>query len=283
MIGDAAHPGQVRPVRPLMLRAIVALYVGVLVALPMGAVVVLGASEGIDGLSAMLRDGATRHALWLSLWTAAVVAVVNLVVGVIIAWVLVRHDLPGRALVSALIDLPLALPTLVAGIMLASLWGPSSLLGTHLAMLGVEVIFAPTGIVLALLFVTVPFVVRAVEPVLSEVEEAEYEAAATLGAGAWKTFCVVAWPAIRPAAISGAVRAFGRALGEFGSIVVVAGNLPFRTLTAPVYIFGEIESASLSTAALAASLLFLASLAIHGAAYLIERRAVEGITSEEAT
>jgi sulfate/thiosulfate transport system permease protein len=200
------------------------------------------------------------------------VGAINMVLGTATAWVLVRYKLPGRTFLSALIDLPLAIPTLVAGIMLAILYGPTSLFGHALEARGIEIVFAPPGIVLALLFVTLPFVVRAVEPVLSEIDPAEEEAAIVLGAGPVKTFLTVFFPAILPATLSGGIRSAGRALGEFGSIVVVAGNIPLETLTAPVFIFGEIESGAPRTAAAVATVLLLVALSVHVGARLLERQ-----------
>jgi sulfate transport system permease protein len=166
----------------------------------------------------------------------------------------------------------LAIPTLVAGLMIAVLYGPGSLVAGALEPLGVEVIFAPLGIVLALLFVTLPFVVRAVEPVLEEVDPAEEEASVVLGAGPIRTFRAVFLPAIAPAALSGGIRSFGRALGEFGSVVVVAGNNPRKTLTAPVNIFGEIESGEPGAAAAASVVLLAVALALHALARSVDRR-----------
>src|SRR5690606_37856836 len=149
---------------------------------------------------------------WLTVWTAVLVGVVNTILGTATAWVLVRYPIPGRGLVSALVDLPLAIPTLVAGIMLAILYGPTSWIGETASSAGLEIAFAPPGIVLALLFVTLPFVVRAVEPVLTEIDPTEEEAAIVLGASPLRAFRTVFLPAIAPAAVSGGIRSVGRAL-----------------------------------------------------------------------
>jgi sulfate transport system permease protein len=246
-------------------------YILLLVALPLAALLWFGSSDGFHSLGALARSEVARSALWLTLWTSMLVAAVDVVLGTITAWVLVRYRIPGRALISALLDLPLAIPTLVAGVMLAILYGPTSLLGHELGELGVPIIFAQPGIILALLFVTVPFVVRAVEPVLSEIDAGEEEAAKTLGATAAQTFRTVFLPAIAPAALSAGIRSLGRALGEFGSVVVVAGNIPMKTLSAPVFILGEIEGGTPRMAAAMSVLLLLIALALHGAASLIER------------
>jgi len=154
----------------------------------------------------------------------------------------VRYRFFGNKLLNSLVDLPFAIPTLVTGVMLVVLYGPQRTLGAFLEARGIHIIFAQPGIVLALLFVTYPFVIRAVQPVLMEIDRSQEEAAWTLGASQWRTFREIILPAITPAIVTGALLSFARALGEFGSIVIVAGNIPRRTLTAPVYIFGQIES-----------------------------------------
>lgn len=250
----------------------VVFYLGALVALPLVSLVYYGFAGGLGAIWSVISAPVTRSALWLTVWTGALIAVCNILFGTATAWVLVRYRFPGRALLSALVDLPLAIPTLVAGVMLATLYGPSSTLGKFFSARGLEVIFAAPGIVLALLFVTLPFVVRAVEPVLLELDPAEEEAALTLGAGPLRIFYRVILPGIAPAALSGAVRSFARALGEFGSIVVVAGNIPHKTLTAPVFIFGEIESGAPHAAAAVSLVLLALALVLHGVGRLIEQR-----------
>jgi sulfate transport system permease protein len=251
----------------------VLLYVALLVVVPLLVLTRFGFADGIAAFWQHVSTPIARNALWLTVWTSVLVGALNAVFGTATAWVLVRYRVPGRALLSALVDLPLAIPTLVAGVMLAILFGPTSMAGTTLAGLGVDVLYAKPGIVLALLFVTLPFVVRAVEPVLAEVDPAEEEAAAVLGAGPWRTFRTVFLPVILPAALSGSARSLGRAMGEFGSLVVVAGNIPFKTLTAPVFIFGEIESGTPHAAASVSVVLLALALAIHGIAHQLERLA----------
>lgn len=252
-------------------RSFVVLYIAALVALPLLALVVFGTSDGLVALAAALRSPVARSALWLTLWTSVLVGILDVLLGVATAWVLVRYEFPGRAAISALVDLPLAIPTLVAGMMLATLYGAHSWIGSNLDAAGMPVMFAAPGILLALLFVTLPFVIRAVEPVLLEIDPAEEEAARMLGAGPWRTFRTVFLPAIAPAAISAGIRSVGRALGEFGAIVIVAGNIPFRTLTAPVYIFGEIESGEPRSAAAVSVLLLAVALGLHSLAGTIEK------------
>jgi sulfate transport system permease protein len=250
----------------------IALYVVLLVAVPLAALVHAGFADGLAALWDTVRAPVARAALWLTVWTALVIAVLNALLGTATAWVLVRYRFPGRAALSALVDLPFAIPTLVAGMMLAVLYGQGSLVGDKLGALGIELIFAPPGIVLALMFVTLPFVIRAVEPVLLEIDPAEEEAALVLGAGPWRAFRTVYFPAIGPAALSGAIRSLGRAMGEFGSIVVVAGNIPFKTLTAPVWVFGEIESGMPRSAAAVSVVLLAVALGLHALARFIETR-----------
>ena len=252
------------------LRSGVMIYVGALVVLPLAALVQHGLADGLLGLWRAVSSPVAVAAIWLTLWTAALMAVINAVMGTLTAWALVRYEFPGRGVLSALVDLPFAIPTLVTGVMLVILLGPQSPLGAWLAAHGMQVAFAPPAIVLALLFITVPFVVRAVEPVLLEQDPAEEEAARTLGAGTWTVFWRILLPPILPALLSGTIRSFARALGELGSVIVVSGNIPYRTLTAPIYIFGEIESGQPGTAAAVSVVLLALALVLAFAARGIE-------------
>lgn len=267
--GAAVRPG----VAGLAVRGGVLAYVGALVVLPLVALLQHGLAGGIGGVWAALTAPVALAALWLTLWTAALMALLNAVMGTATAWVLVRYRFPGHGLLSALVDLPFAIPTLVTGIMLVVLFGPQSALGAWLGVRGVPVAFAAPSIILALLFITMPFVVRAVEPVLLEQDPAEEEAAYTLGAGALTVFRRVLLPPIAPAILSGTIRSYARALGEFGSIVVVSGNIPLQTLTAPVYLFGEIESGRADVAAAVSVVLLAVALSLTFAARGIERLA----------
>lgn len=240
----------------LMLRGVFSVWVGALVALPLLALAVAGLSQGPAAVWAAITHPAARDALTLSLWTALVAAVVNGIMGTALAWCLIRWKIPGQGLVSALIDLPMAVPTLVTGILLVVLFGPQTTVGKTLDAWGTPVAFAKPGIILALLFVTLPFVVRAVQPVMEELDPAEEEAAITLGADRWLTFRRVLLPPLLPAIAAGGVQVFARSLAEFGSLAIVSGNIPHRTLTAPVYILGEVEGGSPETGA-AVSLVLL--------------------------
>lgn len=268
----AARPAPPPARAPRILRHLFVVYVLALVALPLAALVHAGLRQGPAAAWAQVTGDVSRDALGLTLWTSVLVGGINLLLGTATAWVLVRHRLPGRNVLAALVDLPLAIPTLVAGVMTAVLYGPTSLVGGTLQAWGVTIVFARPAILLVLLFVTLPLVVRAVMPLLAEIDAAEEEAAWTLGAGPWRVFRTVHLPAILPAALSGGIRSTARAMGEFGSIVVVAGNLPGRTLTAPVLIFGQIESGAPAAAAALSIALLAAALGLHGLAALLERR-----------
>mgnify|MGYP001179553138 FL=1 len=266
----AVHPFSQRGA--LALRAVVLLYVAMLVLLPLAAVLREGVSEGIMGLWRVVSAPAARDAIWLSLWTAAVVTIINACFGTATAWVLQRYPLPGKRLLSTLVDVPFAIPTLVTGVMLVLLFGPTRPVGRWFELHGVTVLFAPPAIILALAFITVPFVVRAVEPVLAELDPTEEEAAATLGATPLRTFWRVIIPALTPAIASGSLQGFARALAEFGSIVVVSGNIPHRTLTGAVYVFSEVESGRPHAAAAASLVLLAAAVLATLGARAISRR-----------
>jgi sulfate transport system permease protein len=218
------------------LRGAALLYLGLFIVLPVAAILQRGFGSGLANLTGALSSFGAWNAIRLTLIMAALAAIINGVFGTLLAWVLVRIKFPGRDLLSTVVDLPFAVPTLVAGVMLVALYGPSSPVGGWLAGHGVHVVFAPAGILLALLFVTLPLVVRSVQPVLLELDPAEEEAARVLGAGRWTTFRKVVFPVLRPAIIAGSLQVFARSLGEFGAIVIVSGNIPNKTLTAPVFI-----------------------------------------------
>lgn len=260
----------------VLMRSVVLAYVGVLVILPLAALVREGVAGGPLGVWYAVAAPMARDAILLSVWTAAVATVVNVVAGTAIAWVLVRVPIRGRHVLSALVDLPFAVPTLVTGVTLVLLFAPSRTIGAWFAARGVQILFAPPAIVLALLFVTVPFVVRAVEPVLRELDQAEEEAAYTLGATPLTVWWRVVLPALGPAMTSGGLQGFSRCLAEFGSIVVVAGNVPYRTLTGPVFVFGEVESGRPAVAAAASVVLLALSLVLSFTARALRHRPARG-------
>jgi sulfate transport system permease protein len=218
-------------------------YLIVLLIIPLIVIFRDGLSQGLGELVRQAMLPAAWSALKLTLWTAAVMTLINTVMGTITAYVLVRYGFRGKTLLNSLIDLPLAIPTLVTGVMLVILFGPQEALGAWLKEnLGLQIIFAPPGIILALLFITFPFVVRAVQPVLMNLDRVQEDAAATLGANAWTIFRRITLPPLILPLMSGALLSFARAIGEFGSIVIVAGNIPMVSQTAAVYVLGEVES-----------------------------------------
>ncbi len=241
------------------LRTAAVAYLLLMIALPAAVVIHKGFARGLGDLRAALAYPGATGAIWLTLETSTAAAAINAVFGTLIAFVLVRFRFPGRRLLGALVDLPLAIPTLVTGVMLVALYGPNSPIGRTLEGVGIQVVFAQLGILLALLVVTLPFVVRAVQPVLLELDPVEEEAARTLGASGWTTFRRIVLPAIRPAIAAGALLVFARSLGEFGSVVIVSGNITGRTLTAPVLIFQLASQFKPEQAAAVASVLFAIS------------------------
>lgn len=247
-------------------------YLAALVAVPLTAVAIRGFDHGLGGLRSALGQPGAGAAIRLTLLTAAGTAALNALFGTLLAYVLVRFRFPGRGLLGAIVDLPFAIPTLVTGVMLVALYGPNSPVGGFLDRHGIQIAFATPGIVLALLFVTLPLVVRTVEPVLLELDEVEEEAARVLGASGWTTFRRVVLPALRPAIVAGALLTFARAIGEFGSLVVVSGNIPGRTLTAPVFIFQLTSQFRTEEAAAVATLLFALSFVL----VIVTERLVRG-------
>lgn len=218
-------------------------YLLVMLVIPLSVILFDGLREGPATFWRQITRPAALHALWLTFWTAAVMTLINAVMGLLTAFVLVRYRFPGRSLLNSLVDLPLAVPTLVTGVMLVILYGPQQALGAWLEnRLGFSLIFAPPGIILALLFITFPFVVRAVQPVLINLDANQEQAAATLGAGGWTIFRRILLPPLWLPLTIGALLTFARAIGEFGAIVIVAGNIPFYSQTAAVFVLGEVES-----------------------------------------
>jgi sulfate/thiosulfate transport system permease protein len=236
-------------------RGLVTAYLGLIVVLPLAAVVWRSTREG----GATFWDSITAPdavaSLKLTLLAALAVALVNAVVGTLIAWVLVRDSFRGQNLVNAVIDLPFALPTIVAGVTLLALYGP-------LSPVGVNAAYTRWAVLLALLFVTLPFVVRTVQPVLLELDTEMEEAATSLGAGRLATFRRVVFPNLLPGILSGVALAFARAVGEFGSVVLISGNLPFKTQVSSVFIFGQIESDNVTGAAAVSVVLLAISFAV---------------------
>ena len=232
-----------RPWGRWSVRAAALSYLALMLMIPLLVIFQDGLSQGLRGLWEAVTQPVAWAALMLTLRTSAIMVLINTVMGTMTAYVLVRYEFPGKSLLNALVDLPLAIPTLVTGVMLVILYGPQQPLGGWLeSTLGWRIIFAPPGIVLALLFVTFPFVVRAVRPVLLGLDRTVEDAAATLGAGSWTIFRRITLPPLILPLTTGALLSFARAVGEFGSIIIVAGNIPLRSQTAAVYVWGEVES-----------------------------------------
>ncbi len=217
------------------------LYLGLIVLLPLAALIIRSAGMGWDGFVAAAFTPRALASYRLSFGTALIAAAIDAVIGLIIAWVLVRYSFPGKRLVDAAVDLPFALPTAVAGIALASIYAENGWIGGPLTELGLKVAFTPAGIVVALMFQGLPFVVRTVEPVLQDIDVEVEEASASLGAGRLQTFLRVILPAIMPAVLTGFALAFARGLGEYGSVIFIAGNLPMVSEIAPLLIIIKLE------------------------------------------
>ena len=228
------------------------LWLSVIVILPLVAIAVRSLDDGFGGFIDAIDAPAARSALLVTVGVSALVALVNVVLGTLIAWVLVRDEFRGKSFLNALIDLPFALPTIVASIVLLALYGPQSPFDIHLNA-------TRPALVIALLFVTLPFVVRAVQPVLIELDGEIEEAAASLGAGNFTTFRLIVLPAILPAILSGAGLAFARAIGEYGSVVLIGGGIPNKTEVASQYIQKQIEiDRFVNAAAVSVALLLIA-------------------------
>jgi len=246
----------------LALRSAAVGYVLVLIFLPLAALAQQSVAAGIDRFIQDLSAPQAAAALWLTVETAAIATAINALFGTLSALVLVRYEFPGRWLLNALVDLPFAIPTLVAGLMIAAIYGPTSLLGTWLQQGGMAVLYNQPGIILAMVFVTMPFTIRSLQPVLMGLERDQEEAAFTLGASPWITFWKVTVPSILPGLLTGVFLTFVRALGEFGSIVIVAGNIPMKTQVASVYVYGEIESYNPQAATSVSVLILLISFLV---------------------
>ena len=254
-----------RAVPGVLGRGLLVLYVSILVLLPMAAL----ASKAFDGGTHAFWKEISSPEAWaaikLTLIASAVVVLINAVFGTIIAWVLVRDEFPGKGIVNAVIDLPFALPTIVAGLVLLALYGKSS-------PVGIDVSFTRAAVVLALLFVTLPFVVRAVQPVMIDLDRSMEEAASSLGAGNRTVLRRIVLPTLIPAILSGIALSFARAIGEYGSLILITGNLPFKTEAGSVYIFGQIENENLPAAAAVSVLLLAIALLVLAVLNLLQKR-----------
>lgn len=238
------------------------LWLGLIVLLPLAGVFIKSAGLGWHGLWAVWTDPRVLAALRISFGTALAAAAFNALAGTLVAWVLVRYDFPGKRLFDAMIDLPFALPTAVAGIALTQLYGPTGWIGRWLEAGGIKVAYTPLGITVALVFIGLPFVVRMVQPVLAESETELEEAAASLGAGRLRTVASVVLPAVWPAVLSGFALAFARGVGEYGSVIFIAGNLPGVSEIAPLLITIKLEEFDYAGATAIAAAMLLLSFAL---------------------
>ena len=265
---QAASPGlalRPRPGGAAIGRGLVTAYLSLIVLIPLAAVVARSTEDGMGAFWASVTNPEAIAALKLTLIASLIVVLINAVAGTTIAWVLVRDRFPGKRIVNSLIDLPFALPTIVAGLVLLALYG-----GHNPA--GINVAFTRAGVVMALLFVTLPFVVRAVQPVLMELDREMEEAAASLGAKPLTVFRRIVLPNLSPAIFAGVALAFARAIGEFGSLVLLSGNIPFKTEVSSVFIFAQIESGNETGAAAVSVVLLSLSLLILIGINLLSRR-----------
>jgi sulfate/thiosulfate transport system permease protein len=269
--GDVRRRARVLPGFGLALGFTV-LYLGLIVLLPLAALALRTTSQGWAEFVQTVSAPRVLASYRLSFTAAAVAAAVNTVFGLLVAWVLVRYAFPGRALIDGLIDLPFALPTAVGGIALTAAWSGTGWIGHYLEAAGIRAAFTPLGIVVALTFIGLPFVVRTVQPVLQDVDGEMEEAAVTLGAGRWTTVRRVVFPVLAPAVVTGFTLAFARALGEYGSVVFIAGNMPMRTEIAPLLImtkleqFDEAGATAIAVVMLAASFVLLLAINLTQAA-----------------
>jgi sulfate transport system permease protein len=246
-------------------------YLGLIVLLPLCGLALRAAAMSPAEIWELATEPRVIAAFRVSFGTALIAAAINAVFGLLVAWMLVRYRFPGHRLVDAMVDLPFALPTAVAGIALTALYAPNGWIGRLLEPLGLQVAFTPLGIVVALTFIGLPFVVRTVQPVLQDLEVEQEEAAVSLGATRWKTFARIIFPAILPALITGFALAFARGVGEYGSVIFIAGNMPGISEIVPLLIVTELEQFDYAGATVLATLMLLASFLLLLVINLLQR------------
>lgn len=235
------------------------LYLGLVVLIPLSTIFLK--TLGLDGgqLWSIMTEPRLLASYKLSLGASLAAAALNAVFGLIVAWVLVRYQFPGKKVVDGLVDLPFALPTAVAGITLTTLFAPNGWIGQYFALAGIKVAFAPLGVVVALTFISLPFVIRMVQPVLQTLDKEVEEAAACLGANRWQTFVKIIFPELMPALLTGFALAFARALGEYGSVVFISGNMPMQTEITPLLIMIKLEQYDYTGASVVAAVMLVTS------------------------
>ncbi|MGO4335009.1 sulfate ABC transporter permease subunit CysT [Labrys sp. KB_33_2] len=245
-------------------------YLSLIVLIPLAALLQKAAVLGPSGIMAIATEGQVSAALRVTFGISLLAALVNVVFGVIVAWVLVRYDFPGKRLVDAAVDLPFALPTAVAGLALSSLYASNGWIGQFFALAGIKVAFTTKGIFVALVFIGLPFVVRTLQPVLAEIDKEIEEASATLGATRFQTVTRVLLPPLLPAVLTGFALAFARAVGEYGSVIFIAGNIPYVSEIVPSLIFQKLEQNKYADAAAIAIIMLAISFAMLLAINLIQ-------------
>ena len=254
------------------------LYLSLLVLIPLSSLFFKTATLGWGGFWEVATGDRVLASLRVTFVASFAAAVLNGIFGLVVAWVLVRYTFPGKRLVDALVDLPFALPTAVAGITLAMLYAPNGWIGHYFAEHDIKIAYTPLGIVVALTFIGLPFVVRTVQPVLADVEAEIEEAAASLGASRWNVFRRVIFPSIYPALLTGFALAFARSIGEYGSVIFIAGNMPFISEIAPLLIVSKLEQYDYAGATAIALLMLIISfallLAINGLQWWSNRREI---------
>lgn len=237
-------------------------YLTLLILIPLAALVLRSTDVGFAGFWKIVTDARTIAALETSFGTAFIAALVNVVFGVILAWVLVRYRFPGRRFIDAIVDIPFALPTAVAGIALASIYAPNGWIGSLLTPFDIRIAFSRAGIVVALIFIGLPFVVRTVQPIMEEISREVEEAAATLGASRFQTIWRVLLPSLQPAILTGFALAFARGVGEYGSVIFIAGNTPYVSEIAPLLIVIRLEEYDYAGATALATVMLALSFAM---------------------
>ena len=245
-------------------------YLTLIILIPLAGIAWRAAGLGWEDFLAIAADERTLAALRVSFGASLIAAAVNVLFGTLVAWVLVRYRFPGRRIVDAAIDLPFALPTAVAGIALAAIYAPNGWMGQVLGSFGIKAAFTPTGIVIALIFIGLPFVVRTVQPVMEEIDREVEEASATLGASRLQTVSRVLLPGLAPAVLTGFALAFARAVGEYGSVIFIAGNIPYVSEIAPLLIVIRLEEFNYAGATAIAALMLALSFAMLFAINLIQ-------------
>ena len=247
-------------------------YLTLLILIPLAALVLRSTDVGFAGFWRLITDDRTLKALETSFGTAFIAALVKVVFGVILAWVLTRYRFPGRRFVDAIVDIPFALPTAVAGIALAAIYAPNGWIGSLFAPFGIRIAFTRLGIVIALIFIGLPFVVRTVQPIMEEISREVEEAAATLGASRFQTIWRVLLPSLQPAILTGFALAFARGVGEYGSVIFIAGNTPYVSEIAPLLIVVKLEEFDYAGATALATIMLVLSFAMLLLINLIQAR-----------